>query len=143
MNARIISKMIHLCVLICLGILSSNLSLSRCHGQSPTRAVRSSSSVESAPTAEERETDKKNLLTIYKALKTYEKDHGKLPDWLSDLLPKYIKDTNVLVSPFYHRTGKEVLYGNDDPHLKTSYIYEFSAKPVPNLGGKKLILCGL
>jgi hypothetical protein len=64
-------------------------------------------------------------------LKSYEKDHGKLPDWLSDLTPKYIQDTNVFVSPLFRRTGKEVLYGNEDPHVTTSYIYEFSAKPVP------------
>jgi hypothetical protein len=131
MNAGITSKITHLCVLICLGILSDNLSSGRCHGQAPTRVPRSASSVDSAPTADEREADRKNLLTIYKALKAYEKERGKLPDWLSDLVPKYIQDTNVLVSPFYQRTGKEVLYGNDDPHLKTSYIYEFSAKPVP------------
>jgi hypothetical protein len=37
----------------------------------------------------------------------------------------------VFVSPLFRRTGKEALYGNEDPHVTTSYIYEFSAKPVP------------
>jgi hypothetical protein len=131
MNTGITRDIPHLCVLICLGILSGDLSSGNCYGQSLGQSPTQPSSAESAPTAAERESDKKNLLTIYKALKAYEKEHGKLPDWLSDLVPKYILDTNVLVSPFYLRTGKEVLYGNDDPHLKTSYIYEFSAKPVP------------
>ena len=62
-------------------------------------------SAASAATDEEREVDKQHLLAIYKALKAYEKDQGKLPDWLSDLVPKYIQDTNVLVSPYFVRTG--------------------------------------
>ena len=85
------------------------------------------------PATEEHDTDKQHMLAIYKALKAYEKDHGKLPDWLSDLLPKYIQDTNLLVSPFFLRTGNQQLYGNEDPHVVTSYIYEFSAKPVPKV----------
>ena len=121
------------CCLICLAILCGDFCSVRCRSQSPAQAQRPTPSVASSPTAEEREADKCNMLTIYKALKAYEKEHGKLPDWLSDLVPKYITDTNVLVSPFFLRTGKEVLYGNDDPHLKTSYIYEFSAKPVPKV----------
>ncbi|HZR21753.1 MAG TPA: hypothetical protein VFE51_31005 [Verrucomicrobiae bacterium] len=70
---------------------------------------------------------------IYSSLKAYEKEHGRLPDWLSDLVPKYLPDSNVLVSPFFRRTGKAELYGNEDPHLTTSYIYEFSAKPIPKV----------
>jgi hypothetical protein len=100
-------------------------------GQASGQAPGLSASITSTPTAEEHEADKQNMLIIYKALKAYEKEHGKLPDWLSDLVPKYIKDTNVLVSPFFRRTGKEELYGNEDPRLTTSYIYEFSAKPIP------------
>lgn len=92
-----------------------------------------SAAIATAATAEEHDLDKQNMLVIYKALKAYEKEHGKLPDWLSDLTPKYIQDSNVLASPFFRRTGKEELYGNEDPHVRTSYIYEFSAKPVPNV----------
>ena len=119
------------CALICLGILIAATTSAWRKGQSSTRVQRPTVSDGSSPTAEEHDADKKNLLLIYKALKSYEKEHGKLPDWLSDLVPKYIQDSNVLVSPFFLRTGKEVLYGNEDPHLKTSYIYEFSAKPIP------------
>ena len=125
------NKVLRLWLLTSLGLLSGEVGLVRCHGQAAPQVQPSSSSAASAPTEEERETDKKNMLSIYKALKAYEKEHGKLPDWLSDLVPKYISDSNVLVSPFFVRTGKEVLYGNDDPHMKTSYIYEFSAKPIP------------
>jgi hypothetical protein len=114
---------------MCLGLLTVAPSPGRSQGQAP----RPSASIASAPTAEEHETDKQNMLLIYKALRAYEKDHGKLPDWLSDLAPKYVHDSNVLSSPFFRRTGKEELYGNEDPHVKTSYIYEFSAKPVPEV----------
>jgi hypothetical protein len=114
---------------MCLGVLIGGVSPARGQGQAP----RSSASIASAATGEEHEADKQNMLVIYKALKTYEKEHGKLPDWLSDLVPKYIQDTNVLVSPVFRRTGKEELYGNEDPHVTTSYIYEFSAKPVPKV----------
>jgi len=86
-----------------------------------------------APTQEEHDIDKSHMLVIFKALKAYEKDHGKLPDWLSDLLPKYIADSNILVSPYFLRTGKQELYGNEDPRATNSYIYEFSAKPVPKV----------
>jgi hypothetical protein len=101
--------------------------------QSPVQSARPSASTPSAPTSEDHDADKQNMLIIYKALKSYEKDRGKLPDWLSDLVPKYIQDTNVFVSPYFRRTGQEQLYGNEDPHVTTSYIYEFSAKPVPKV----------
>ena len=69
------------------------------------------------------------LTTIHNALAAYEKDHGRLPDQLSDLLPKYLPDPNLLHCPadpapegtpgrgFAHR----------DPKLPASYTYEFSA----------------
>lgn len=104
-------------------------------GQTPesAQAAARPAAIASSPTTEEHDTDKENMLAIYKALKAYQKEHGKLPDWLSDLVPKYLADTNVLVSPFFRRTGKQELYGNEDPRLLTSYIYEFSAKPIPTV----------
>jgi hypothetical protein len=39
----------------------------------------------------------------------------------------------VFVSPVFRRTGQQELYGNEDPRITTSYIYEFSAKPVPQV----------
>lgn len=115
-----------LSVLLCLGILIAGLTSAR--GQD--RVILPAPGADPQTHAEDREKDRENMLAIYGALKAYEKDVGELPDWLSDLFPKYLQDTNVLVSPQFLRTGREILYGMDDPVLTTSYIYEFSAKPV-------------
>jgi hypothetical protein len=118
---------------LCIGVLISGASGALSQEHKSEQAAPRSTATTSTATAEEHETDKQNMLSIYKALKAYEKEYGKLPDWLSDLVPKYIQDTNVLVSPFFRRTGTQELYGNEDPKLTTSYIYEFSAKPVPKV----------
>jgi hypothetical protein len=130
---RLLSIPTRLSAMICLGVLIGGPSPARGQGQDSGQAPARSASIASAPTAEEYDADKQNMLVIYKALKAYEKEHGKLPDWLSDLVPKYIEDSSVLVSPFFRRTGKQELYGNEDPRVTTSYIYEFSAKPVPKV----------
>src|SRR5579859_3838079 len=52
-------------------------------GQVSGKNPSASASVPVTPTAADRETDKQNMLSIYRALKAYEKEHGKLPDWLS------------------------------------------------------------
>lgn len=133
MKNQIRSVSTGLSAVMCLAFLIGVPSPARGQGQDSGQATGPSASAASAATAEEREADKQNMLVIYKALKTYEKEHGKLPDWLSDLIPKYIQDSNVLASPFFRRTGKQELYGNEDPQVTTSYIYEFSAKPVPQV----------
>ena len=71
----------------------------------------------------ERRTDKENMLKIHRAIFSYFRDHGELPDYLSNLVPKYLSDPDVLVSPKEKRTGKSVLYGRDDPKLQVFYIY--------------------
>ncbi|MBU6400585.1 MAG: tetratricopeptide repeat protein, partial [Verrucomicrobia bacterium] len=38
-----------------------------------------------------------NLGRIARAIAAYKKDHHAVPNWLSDLVPKYLSDTNVLV----------------------------------------------
>jgi hypothetical protein len=73
--------------------------------------------------------DRQHLERIYNAVRSYYRDHKDLPDWLSDLVPKYLPDTNDLLSPVELRTGKSVLYGREDPKIHTSYIYEFNAGP--------------
>jgi hypothetical protein len=80
---------------------------------------------------EEREACKKNLSTIYKAIKSYRADRKDLPPYLSDLIPKFIKDPNTLVCPSVKRTGTVVNYGITDPKISTAYIYEFSESPIP------------
>ena len=122
-----------LSLLLTVGVLFGTASLTRAQEQNSRSLAGTPVIVDGSPTAEDHETDKQHMLAIYKAIKAYEKDNGKLPDWLSDLLPKYIQDTNLFVSPFFLRTRKQELYGNEDPRVVTSYIYEFSAKPVPKV----------
>ena len=71
-----------------------------------------------------------NLLKIHAAVMAFQKDHQQMPDSLSNLLPKYLTDTNVLVCPVYAVT-KELgdWRWSIDPKTKTSYSYEFSARP--------------
>src|SRR5689334_22825765 len=64
---------------------------------------------------EDRETCKKNLTTLFKAIKAYRADKKDLPPYLSDLIPKYLKDPNALVCPTVKRTGNLVNYGISDP----------------------------
>jgi tetratricopeptide (TPR) repeat protein len=63
-----------------------------------------------------------NLSRIYAATKKYEKDKGKLPDWLSDLVPDYLSKEALLCpdDPDY----TTIWY--PDPKLPCSYSYEFS-----------------
>lgn len=79
----------------------------------------------------ERQIDKENMLKIHRAIFSYFRDHGDLPDYLSTLIPKYLSDPDVLISPKEKRTGKSVLYGREDPKLQVSYIYEFNAMIAP------------
>jgi hypothetical protein len=79
--------------------------------------------------AEEREACKKNLLTIYDAIQSYEKQHKDLPNWLSDLVPDFLSDASVLTCPVCRRTGKIEGPPLADPKIATSYLFEFC--PVP------------
>jgi hypothetical protein len=78
----------------------------------------------------ERQVDRDNFRRIYQAIQDYRKDHqGQVPDWLSDLVPRYLADTNSLVSPTHKRTGEVNQFFVPDPKLTTSYNYEFNATP--------------
>src|SRR5437868_5324331 len=79
----------------------------------------------------DREACRKNLDTIYKAIQAYRTDHKDLPAWLSDLVPKYIKDPNVLTCPVVRRTGTVETFGIEDPRISTAYTYEFADTPIP------------
>jgi hypothetical protein len=74
---------------------------------------------------------KKNLEKINAAIAAYRKDHGDVPNWLSDLVPQYLPDTNVLVCPVCTRTGRQSPYGVLDPKIYTSYVYEFTPTLLP------------
>ena len=69
-----------------------------------------------------------NLRKIYAAIKKYEKDKGKLPYWLSDLVPNYVSK-EVLLCP---NDPKAQVTWPADPKLPCGYTYEFS--PTRGLG---------
>ncbi len=71
--------------------------------------------------------DRQQMREIHQAIMKYRRDHHSLPDWLSDLVPDYLPDAERLISPRERRTGVSRLWGYEDPKLKTSYVYEFSA----------------
>lgn len=76
---------------------------------------------------EEMQTCTENLQKIYTAIKKYEKDKGKLPDWLSDLVPDYLSsETLFCPKDFGHKSPY-----SPDPKLPCSYGWQFSAKPIP------------
>jgi len=81
---------------------------------------------ETEPVDVDLETDRRNLRQIYDAIQAYKNKHGALPNWLSDLVPDFLPDTNVLMSPIERRTGVSQLWGYGDPKVKSSYIYEFN-----------------
>ena len=82
--------------------------------------------------AEEKEGCTKNLKAIYEAIQAFQADHHELPNWLSDLVPQYLADVNVLICPVCRRTGQTEAPPLADPKLPSSYLFEFC--PVP-LGG--------
>src|SRR4051812_24600045 len=79
----------------------------------------------------DRDACRKNLETIYKAIQAYRTEHKDLPAWLSDLVPKYIKDPNALTCPVVRRTGTVETFGIEDPRISTAYTYEFADTPIP------------
>jgi len=79
--------------------------------------------------AEEKEACTRNLKVIFDAIQAYQFDHKDLPNWLSDLVPDYLADGNVLICPVCRRTGRTEEPPLADPKLACSYIFEFS--PIP------------
>src|SRR5512133_3592497 len=82
--------------------------------------------------ADERVLCASNLFTIYKAIETFQADQSHLPMWLSDLVPKYLKDINVLICPTCRRTGAVEQPPLGDPKLPCSYLFEFCPAPLGN-----------
>ncbi|MBD3267034.1 redoxin domain-containing protein [bacterium] len=67
---------------------------------------------------------KENLREIGFAITRYQNDHnGELPQWLSDLYPKYIKDKRTFLCP--ENPNQSNFGGIVDPKIKTSYVYQF------------------
>ena len=72
--------------------------------------------------ADEMETCAANLRKISAAIQKYKKDKGKMPDWLSDLVPNYL-EKEVLLCPVKQPEEKPLW---PDPKLPCNYNYEFS-----------------
>jgi hypothetical protein len=73
----------------------------------------------------------KNLEKIAAAIEAYRADHDDVPNWLSDLVTKYLSDTNVLICPVTTRTGLQSAFGMLDPKVYSSYLYEFTPTDIP------------
>ena len=71
-------------------------------------------------TAEEKQACIKNLKVIYDAIQDFQADHRDLPNWLSDLVPEYLDDVNVLICPVCRRTGQTEAPPLADPKLPSS-----------------------
>jgi hypothetical protein len=84
--------------------------------------------------AEEKEACTRNLKVIYEAIQAFQGDHHDLPNWLSDLVPQYLPDANVLVCPVCRRTGQIEAPPLADPKLPCSYLFEFCPVPLGGLG---------
>ena len=80
--------------------------------------------------AAEKEACSKNLRQIFDAIQAYQTDHRDLPNWLSDLVPKYLDDPNILVCPVCKRTGRAETSNLADPKITSSYLYEFCPLPL-------------
>ena len=80
----------------------------------------------------DRELCKKNLTKIYDSIKAYRAEHKDIPPYLSDLVPKYLKDQNTLICPTVKKTGTINNHGIEDPNITTSYTYEFSDTLIPD-----------
>lgn len=65
-----------------------------------------------------------NLLSIGNALKTYEKKHNIFPEWLSDLHPNYLTDSDTLICPADVDQGIPIIPYDTDPKLPVSYNYD-------------------
>src|SRR5262249_46373700 len=52
--------------------------------------------------------------------------------WLSDLVPDYLPDANVLVCPVCRRTGQIEKPPLADPHIASSYLFEFCPAELGN-----------
>jgi hypothetical protein len=96
-------------------------------------AVKGQTNADSADVATmqaEREGCIKNLKLIYDAIQAYQMDHKDIPNWLSDLVPQYLSDANVLLCPVCRRTGETEASALADPKLPCSYLYEFCPLPL-------------
>ena len=87
-------------------------------------------------TPEDKDACIKNLQVIFQAIQAYQADHKDLPNWLSDLVPQYLPDTNVLICPVCQRTGATEGPPLADPKIACSYLFEFCPVPLDSGASK-------
>ena len=73
----------------------------------------------------------KNLEKIGTAIEAYRAHHHDVPNWLSDLVPKYLSDTNALICPVTTRTSLQSAFDMLDANVFSSYLYEFTPTDIP------------
>jgi thiol-disulfide isomerase/thioredoxin len=88
-------------------------------------------SSEDAPTGSDRsqalDVCKRHLTRIGEAIRAYRSEHqGRNPVWLSDLYPDYLSDADAFLCPSDSQRGDSGFGSDADPHLSTSYAYEFT-----------------
>ena len=106
-------------------------SLGLAAGLASSASAQSNSTVEKSVLATaEKEACTRNLNIIYAAIQAYQADHKDLPNWLSDLVPQYLADMNVLICPVCRRTGETEPPPLADPKLPSSYLFEFCPLPL-------------
>src|SRR5258708_2185864 len=88
-----------------------------------------------AESQKDKDVCRRNLTKLGAAIHEYQMEKRDLPDWLSDLVPRYLSDTNVLFCPVHKRTGRTNDFGLRDPAIPTSYLYEFCAHQAPEETG--------
>ena len=81
---------------------------------------------------EDKEGCQRNLKLIYEAIQAYKAERGDLPEWLWELAPRYLADTNALICPVCRRTGQTEPPPLGDAKLASSYLFEFC--PIPLRG---------
>ena len=73
---------------------------------------------------------------MYQAIQAYRRDHKDVPNFLSDLVPKYISDPELLVCPVTKKTKRTHSVEHlKDPKIPTAYLYEFSPLPMGDIWG--------
>lgn len=96
--------------------------------------VQSFAAEASAEDENDRQVCIKQLEKIHQAIQAYRRDHKDLPEWLSDLVPKYIPDKDQLICPVTKKTKRTHQFQHlRDPKLPTGYLYEFSLLPMGNV----------
>ena len=85
----------------------------------------------------EKEQCKENLHKIHQAIQAYRKDHKELPQWLSELIPGYLAP-KYLRCPVSLGDGKSNVPSElEDPHIKTTYQYQFSPTIIRGVWGNR------